>query len=91
MKKGKILIIICILTVALLCVVPIPHKLKDGGTVYLEPIIPIYGIHIYNAIYSSIVPHEDDEIVYKKGYGISLFGMEIFENTYFVTESQNDV
>ena len=82
MKKGKILIIICILTVALLCVVPIPHKLKDGGTTYIKPIIPIYEIYIYN----TEMLDEDEGVVYKKGYGIYLFGIDVYDNTYYADE-----
>ena len=76
MKKAKIIIIICILIVVLLCLVPIPLKLKDGGTIYLRPIIPAYEIYIFNAEYF------DDQTM--KGLAINLFGIEIYENTYYV-------
>ena len=76
MKKAKIIIIICILIVDLLCLVPIPLKLKDGGTIYLRPIIPAYEIYIFNAEYF------DDQTM--KGLAINLFGIEIYENTYYV-------
>ncbi len=76
MKKAKTIIIICILIVVLLCLVPIPLKLKDGGTIYLRPIIPAYEIYIFNAEYF------DDQTM--KGLAINLFGIEIYENTYYV-------
>ena len=82
MKKAKIILITCIVIAILLCLVPIPLKLKDGGTTYLKPIIPIYEIYIYN----TEMPDEDEGIVYKKGYGIYLFGIEIYENIYYVNE-----
>ncbi|MBR2293104.1 MAG: hypothetical protein IKA44_02180 [Clostridia bacterium] len=82
MKKVKILIIICILIATLLCLVPIPLKLKDGGTTYLKPIIPIYEIYIYN----TETPDEDEGVIYKKGCGIHLFGIEIYDNTYYADE-----
>lgn len=82
MKKAKIIIIICILMAVLLCVVPIPLKLKDGGTTYLRPIVPIYEIYIYNAE----MLDEDEGIIYKKGCGIYIFGIEIYDNTYYVDE-----
>ena len=78
MKKAKTIIIICILIVILLCLVPIPLKLKDGGTIYLRPIIPAYEIYIFNAEYL------DDQTM--KGLAINLFGIEIYENTYYVSE-----
>ena len=82
MKKTKIILITCIVIAALLCLVPIPHKLKDGGTTYLKPILPFYEIYIYNAATSD----ENEGVVYKKGYGVYLFEIEIYENTYYVDE-----
>ena len=82
MKKTKIIIIICIIVTTLLCLFPIPHKLKDGGTTHLKPIVPMYEIYIYN----TETPDENDGVIYKKGYGIYLFGIEICENVYYVNE-----
>jgi hypothetical protein len=82
MKKAKTIIIICVLIAILLCLVPIPLKLKDGGTTYLKPILPMYEVYIYN----TEVPDENDDVIYKKGYGIYLFGIEIYENIYYVNE-----
>ncbi|MBE6548567.1 MAG: hypothetical protein E7667_06825 [Ruminococcaceae bacterium] len=82
MKKTKIIIIICLLIAALLCIVPIPIKLKDGGTTHLKPIVPMYEVYIYN----TETPDENDGVIYKKGYGIYLFGVEIYENIYYVNE-----
>ena len=82
MKKTKIILITCIVIAALLCLVPIPHKLKDGGTTHLKPIIPLYDIYIYN----TEMPNENDGVVYKKGYGVYLFGIEIYKNTYYIGE-----
>ena len=82
MKKTKIIIIICIIVAALLCLFPIPLNLKDGGTTYLKPIVPMYEVYIYN----TETPDENDGVMYKKGYGIYLFGIEIYENVYYVNE-----
>ena len=82
MKKTKIIIIICIIVAALLCLIPIPHILKDGGTTYLKPIVPMYEVYIYN----TETPDENDDVTYKKGYGVYLFGIEIYENVYYVNE-----
>jgi len=78
MKKAKVILIICIVIAVLLLVVPIPHTLKDGGTIYLCPIIPAYEIYIFNA------EGFDDQTM--KGLAINLFGIEIYENTYYVSE-----
>ena len=82
MKKSKIFLIACIVIAVLLFIVPIPYKLKDGGTTHLKPIIPLCEIYIYN----TEMPDENDGVVYKKGYGLYLFGIEIYENTYYVDE-----
>ena len=82
MKKSKIFLIACIVIAVLLCIVPIPYKLKDGGTTYLKPIVPLYEIYIYN----TEMPDENEGVVYKKGYGLYLFGIEIYENTYYTNE-----
>ena len=78
MKKSKTILIICIVIAVLLCTVPIPYKLKDGGTIYLSSIIPTYEIYIFNA------ERDDDQTM--KGWAINLFGIEIYENTYDVYE-----
>ena len=77
MKKTKIILIICLLLAVLLSVIPIPQKLKDGGTLYLSPLIPIYEIYIYHS-----EGLEDEQTM--EGWSFSLFGIEIYENTYFV-------
>lgn len=82
MKKPKLILTVCVITAVLLCMVPFPFKLKDGGTTCLKPTVPMYEIYIYN----TETPDEDKGVVYKKGYGIYFFGIEIFENTYYVNE-----
>ena len=78
MKKSKTILIICVVIAVLLCIMPIPYKLKDGGTIYLSPIIPTYEIYIFNAGW--------DGGQTMKGWAIDLFGIEIYENTYYVDE-----
>ncbi len=83
MKKAKILILIGVVIVVLLCLVPFPLYLKDGGTVRWQPTIPVYEVYDYNAIWRG----ENDKLCTKKGYGVYLFGIEIWENTYLVPET----
>ena len=78
MKKAKVILIICIVIAVLLLIVPIPQTLKDGGTIYLSSIIPTYEIYIFNA--------EWDDGQTMKGWAINLFGIEIYESTYYVNE-----
>ncbi|MBO5939324.1 MAG: hypothetical protein J6Q82_07515 [Clostridia bacterium] len=77
MKKTKIILIICIVIAILLLIIPIPQTLKDGGTVYWHPIIPIYEIYVYHS-----ECFDDEQTM--EGWSLSLFGIEIYENTYFV-------
>ena len=87
MKKVNILIGISAAIVAailaLLCLVPFPLYLKDGGTVCWQPIIPVYTVYDYNAIWRG----EDGELCTKKGYSVDLFGIEVWETTYLVPET----
>lgn len=84
MKKRRVILIVCILiAVLLVCVIPIPQKLKDGGTIYLTPIIPIYEVYLYNA---EMGDEDEGGIYYQKGYGIYFFGIEICDNIYYESE-----
>ena len=77
MKKA--LLYIGILLAVLLFIVPIPYTVKDGGSVCLSPIVPIYEVYIYNADW--------DGNQTMKGWSIDLLGMEVYENTYFVDKA----
>lgn len=76
--KKKIFIILCIIFTLLL--IPIPSKMKDGGTVHYNAIIyDIYDVHRittpleYN---DAIVGNE-----YIEGIVVKIFGIEVFNNT----------
>ena len=75
----KTLLCIGILLAVLLFIVPLPHKVKDGGSIFLHPIVPTYEIHLYNADF--------DESRTLKGWSLDLLGMEVYENTYFVDKA----
>lgn len=79
MKKVKILLMICVILFPLIWVLPIPRRLKDGGTLHLKPILPMYELYIYN----TKLPDKDGGVMYKKGYGIHLFGIAIYEKLYY--------
>ena len=82
MKKTKIIFIVCIVIAVLLCLVPIPRTLKDGGTTYLSPVMPLYEIYIYN----TATVDENEELAYLNGYRVCLFGIEICGNTHYGNE-----
>lgn len=73
MKKKIILIIVII--VALLLLIPIPLRLKDGGSIEFKAIL--YTITKYHRL----APVETN-MEYIDGIGIEILGMEIYNNTY---------
>lgn len=73
MKKKIIISIIIIIMIILL--VPIPHHLKDGGTVEWRSLT--YSISKVHSLYSV----DEYKMGYKDGIIIKLFNMTIYKNT----------
>ena len=72
--KKKLIIGICILLIAVL-LIPIPIKLKDGGTVrYIAILYTIENVHRLN-------PDINSDQEYLEGTIIKILGMEVFNNT----------
>jgi len=70
MKKRIIIIFVIIL---LICLMPIPNRLKDGGSIeYISLVYKITKVHRLNAL--SITGYED-------GWIIEIFGVEIYNET----------
>lgn len=70
--KKKIIIIVIIIT-ALIMLIPIPNRLKDGGSVeYRALIYKITKVHRLNEL--SITGYED-------GWIIEILGIEIYNET----------
>lgn len=72
MKKK--LIIVSIIIIALILLIPIPMKLKDGGSIEFKAIL--YKITKYHRL-SSI----EEDVKYIDGIAIEIFGKEIYNNT----------
>ena len=69
--KNRIIIIFVI--ISLICLMPIPNRLKDGGSVeYVSLVYKITKVHRLNAL--SITGYED-------GWIIEIFGVEIYNET----------
>lgn len=69
--KKKFLFIIIILVVLLLLLVPIPKKLKDGGTIVYDAILyDVYDIHSITL----------DGNGYMEGIVIKFLGVTIYDN-----------
>lgn len=91
MNKNKKVIVRLIIVVMLLLFVPIPLHLKDGGTVVYRAVL--YKLTKYHKIaMDTTVETEAGTIVesgHHVGWGIEFLGMEIFNNTKYVPDSQN--
>ena len=70
----KIIAVILAVIVGLLSLVPIPYRIKDGGSLYLEPIIPLYNVTFWNG-------YGRDEGTRTAGITVELVGIEIV-NSY---------
>ena len=67
----KVIVIVCILA-ALVLLVPIPYKLKDGGTIHYDAIL--YDVHDVHRI------SLECETGYDEGLVIEVLGIEIYNN-----------
>ena len=71
--KKKLIIGICILLVVIL-LIPIPMRLKDGGTVaYTAILYPVEDVHRLN-------PDIESEQEYLEGTIVKILGVEVFNN-----------
>ena len=79
--KKKIIIVIAIVIAAIL-LIPIPLRLKDGGTVRYQAVLySISDVH-------RLAPTEND-VCYEDGIIIEIFGIEVFNNVV-PSISEND-
>ena len=70
----KTMIIIVAVILSLLCLFPLPSRIKDGGSLYFQPMIPVYSITRWNGF-------GRDENSRTAGTTVKIFGMEIY-NSY---------
>jgi len=81
MKSKKIAKIVIII-IFLILLIPIPFKLKDGGTVEWKSLT--YSISKVNSIYSI----DDIRMGYKKGVIIKIFNITVFNNSKYDIEKE---
>ncbi len=85
--KKKIVIGIVVFFVSI-CLIPIPLRKKDGGSVEYKALF--YSVTKYHQIVLN--PETDSEEGYIvesgfiKGWGIKILGVEIFNNTQYVPD-----
>ena len=73
--KKKILIIVCII-IGIVMLIPIPNRLKDGGSVeYRALIYKVTKLYRFNE--ASTATHEE-------GWIIEILGFEIYNNSHTV-------
>ena len=72
MKKVILALVIIIL---LICIVPLPAKCKDGGSVLYDAILyDVYDVH-------SLYGNPEDGMKFVEGFIIEIFGVQVFNNT----------
>ena len=77
MKKA--IVIICIL-IALVLLIPLPAKMKDGGTIHYNSILyDVYDVHRIKPVENPLADGTF-ETEYLEGIIIEIFGVEIFNN-----------
>ena len=73
-KSGwKLLLIIAAVILLLFSLVPFPSRIKDGGSLYLQPMIPVYSITRWNGF-------GRDENSRTAGATVKIFGMEVYNS-----------
>ena len=77
MKKKVIIVVVIIVLMILL--VPIPFKLRDGGTVEWKSLT--YSIANVHSIYAVGNESNKYELGYKEGIVIKIFNMTVYNNT----------
>lgn len=71
--KKKIVIIVSVILIGLVLLIPIPQRLKDGGSVeYRALLYKITDVHRLNSL-------EADK-PYLEGIIVELFGIEVYNN-----------
>ena len=80
LKRTFIGIIICIL----IAFTPIRSGIKDGGSVQYSALL--YKVTKYHRMVSST---DSMETGYLVGWGVEILGMEVFNNTHYVPDSQS--
>lgn len=80
MKKKVIIGIIFVLL--LLALIPVPMRMKDGGSIEYSALL--YKVTKYHQF---AIQEESQESGYLEGWGIEILGIEIFDNVEFVANT----
>ncbi len=78
----KIIVIACVLA-ALVVLIPIPRKIKDGGTVHYDAILyDVYDVHRIDM---------ESETGYEDGVVIKVLGVKVFDNVEYACNHEHHV
>ena len=80
-KKKVIWIVLAVILAVLL--IPIPMRLKDGGTLELRAIL--YEADFLNQLYDD---PETDEHKIRKGFYLDILGHTVIDNSYLVDPAE---
>ena len=76
LKRFKNLLIGLIISLVLLSIIPVPTRIKDGGSIFYRPMIPVYSVTKWNG--------KNGENIGTAGITFTLFGMEIYNSFHEV-------
>ena len=76
-RVGKTLLVLSMIIVIFLCVIPLPSRIKDGGSLSLRPIVPAYSVVIWNGF--------KDEHTGTSGVTFELLGMTVYNSFHEVS------
>ncbi len=65
--------IILAVIIGLLSLIPIPVGIKDGGSVHYQPVIPLYGVTLWNGMGHS-------EGMRTAGVTVTVFGIKVYSS-----------
>lgn len=74
-KKNKVLIIVGIILLAVILLVPVPLRIKDGGSVEYKAVL--YSVTDWHAMAGQ---DSNGKMTYVEGISIKILGIEIFDN-----------
>ena len=69
----KIVLILLAVIMSLLCLIPFPSRIKDGGSLYLRPFIPLYSVTCWNGF-------GRDENSRTAGITVKIAGIEVYNS-----------
>ena len=72
-SSFRLFAIVLAVVIGLLSLVPLPMRIKDGGSVHYQPVIPLYGITLWNGMGSS-------ETLRTAGVTVTVAGIEVYSS-----------